>query len=149
VLQFDDRNLTIRAATSNAAPCLEKQKARQAFKDKSKVEDKAMKKILTGIMASALILGTTSATFAEGRVATRQERQQQRIGNGVKNGSLTAGETGRLESREHNLNKEVRSDRKANGGNLTNNEKRQVNNQQNRLSNSIYRDKHNGAVQQH
>jgi hypothetical protein len=44
----------------------------------------------------------------------------------VKNGSLTPGETGKLEHRESNLNKEVRSDRKANGGNLTNNEKKQV-----------------------
>lgn len=107
-----------------------------------------MKRIVTGILAGALILGMTSATFAEGRVATRQERQQQRIGNGVKNGSLTPKETSHLEDREAALNKEVRTDRKANGGTLTNQEKRQVTRQQNRLSNSIYRDKHNAAHQQ-
>lgn len=45
------------------------------------------------------------------------------------------------------MNKEIRSDRKANGGNLTNNEKKQVNQQQNKLSKDIYRDKHNGATQ--
>ena len=108
-----------------------------------------MKRIVTGIIASAFLLGATTATFAEGRVATRQERQQQRIGNGVKNGSLTPRETSHLERREASLNKEVRTDRKANGGNLTNTEKRQINKQQNHLSNSIYRDKHNGAAQQH
>ena len=44
--------------------------------------------------------------------------------------------------------KEIRADRKANGGNLTNNEKNQINRQQNTLSRDIYRDKHNGATQQ-
>ena len=102
-----------------------------------------MKRIITSLLAGALILGTSTATFAEGRVATRQERQQHRIGNGVKNGSLTARETSHLEGREAALHHEVRADRRANGGNLTNTEKRQVNRQQNRLSHSIYRDKHN------
>jgi hypothetical protein len=55
---------------------------------------------------------------------------------------------GRLENQESKLNKEVRTDRKANGGNLTNNEKKQINQQQNKLSNQIYKDKHNGQNQQ-
>ena len=88
------------------------------------------------------------ATFAEGRVAQRQERQQQRIGNGVANGSLTAHETAKVEHRESRLNREVRTDRRANGGTLTPQERNQVNHQQNYLSREIYRDKHNGANQQ-
>jgi hypothetical protein len=60
---------------------------------------------------------------------------------------LTAGETAHLETKEARLNKEVRTDRKANGGNLTNNEKKQINQQQNTLSKDIYKDKHNSAVQ--
>ena len=50
-------------------------------------------------------------------------------------------------SKEAGLNKEIRQDRKANGGNLTNNEKRQINRQQNKLSRNIYRDKHNAKTQ--
>jgi hypothetical protein len=83
----------------------------------------------------------------QGKIADRRENQQDRIANGVKNGSLTPHETANLENKESRLNKEIRSDRKANGGDLTNNEKKQVNNQQNKLSSDIYRDKHNGATQ--
>jgi len=111
-----------------------------------------MKRFVPGLIIGGLLLGTATASFAddekEGKVARRQERQQQRIGNGVKNGSLTAGETSKLEKKESNLNKEVRSDRKANGGNLTNNEKKQINKQQNKLSKQIYDDKHNANNQQ-
>lgn len=98
------------------------------------------------IMMSVLLLA--SVCFAQDpKLHQRKENQQDRIGNGVKNGSLTAGETAHLEHKESRINKEVRADRKANGGNLTNNEKRQINRQQNRVSKDIYRDKHNGASQ--
>lgn len=110
-----------------------------------------MTKILGGVLTGAMLLGLAGATFAEepeGRVARRQERQQQRIGNGVANGSLTAGETAHIEGQESRLNKEVRTDRRANGGTLTNQEKAQVNRQQNRLSREIHADKHNGRNQQ-
>ena len=46
--------------------------------------------------------GTKSPVINE-----RRENQQQRIGEGVENGSLTAGEASRLEHKEANLNKEV------------------------------------------
>ena len=109
-----------------------------------------MKRIVLAMTVGALLFGT--ASFAqeekEGRVARRQERQQKRIGNGVKNGSLTPAETSKLEHQESRLNHEVRTDRKANGGNLTNNEKKQINGQQNKLSKEIYVDKHNGKNQQ-
>jgi hypothetical protein len=80
-------------------------------------------------------------------VVQRQENQQDRIAQGIKSGQLTAGETSKLESKEAGLNKEVRTDRRANGGKLTQGEKQQVNRQQNRLSNKIYQDKHNGRTQ--
>lgn len=107
-----------------------------------------MKRITTGLLAVAMLIGTASAAFAEPKVARRQERQQARIGQGVKNGSLTPGETSRLESREHNLNQTIRADRQANGGTLTPAERQQVNQQQNHISGAIYRDKHNGIHQQ-
>ena len=105
-----------------------------------------MKRMISIVLAGGLLAGTTA--FAEGRVAQRQEQQQQRIAQGVKSGSLTARETAKLETRESKLNGVVRADRKANGGNLTNNEKTQINQQQNKLSNQIFRDKHNGQHQQ-
>jgi hypothetical protein len=98
------------------------------------------KTFLTAFTASLLLAGLS---FADDLIHDRKVNQQDRIAQGVKSGSLTPRETGHLENREANLNKEIRNDRKANGGNLTNNQKAQVNRQQNRLSNSIYRDKHN------
>ena len=41
----------------------------------------------------------------------------------------------------------MRQDRKANGGNLTNKEKAQVNRQQNKVSKEIYNQKHDGQTQ--
>ncbi len=79
----------------------------------------------------------------EGSVNDRRQDQQQRIGNGVQSGQLTAGETKNLEGREANVNREIHADRTANGGTLTQQERRQVNHQQNNLSKSIYADKHN------
>ena len=78
-------------------------------------------------------------------VNNRRENQQDRIANGVQSGQLTAGETKNLESRETNLNREVRDDRAADNGKLTTQERRQINRQQNRMSRSIYQDKHNAA----
>ncbi len=75
----------------------------------------------------------------------RRFDQQGRIANGVASGRLTAGQTAHLENREAGINREVRSDRQANGGRLTPQEHQQVNHQQNNLSRSIANDKHNGT----
>jgi hypothetical protein len=80
-------------------------------------------------------------------VGQRERNQQERIAQGVKSGQLTAGETAHLEGRESAINKEVHNDRAANGGKLTQAERRQVNHQENRTSNAIYNKKHNARVQ--
>ena len=103
-----------------------------------------MKRIATILMAAALATGV----FAQ-EVNQRKENQQDRIANGVASGQLTAGETANLEKKEANVNKEVSADRKANGGNLTNNQKTQVNQQQNKLSQKISTDKHNANQAQY
>jgi acetyl-CoA carboxylase alpha subunit len=95
---------------------------------------------LSAFTASLLL---AALSYADDTIHDRKENQQDRIAQGVKSGSLTPRETANLENREANLNKEIRNDRKANGGNLTNNQKAQVNRQQNRLSKGIYKDKHN------
>jgi len=86
-------------------------------------------------------------TDPKSEVGKRAENQQDRIAQGIKSGQLTAGEAANLETKEARINKEVRNDRKANGGKLTQQEKAQVNRQQNKTSRQIYRDKHNGRHQ--
>jgi hypothetical protein len=96
--------------------------------------------------AAALVIGLTGAAWGQ-EIQERRENQQDRIAQGIKSGQLTAGETARLETKETGLSKEIRTDRQANGGTLTPQERRQVNRQQNRLSNQIYCAKHNGRRQ--
>jgi hypothetical protein len=83
--------------------------------------------------------------YGNNEVDSRRENQQDRIAQGIKSGQLTPGETAKLEGQESKINREVRNDRKANGGNLTNKQKAQINRQQNRESARIYNNKHNAA----
>ena len=92
---------------------------------------------------------TTTQQYGNNEVDKRRENQQDRIANGVKSGQLTAGETAKLETQESKINKEVRTDRQANGGNLTNKQKAQVNRQLNHESARIYNKKHNAATGPH
>ena len=106
-----------------------------------------MKRILTNMMMGALLLGGVSSVLAQSEVNQRQRNQQKRIGEGVENGSLTPAEAARLEKQEAAIHHEVKTERKANGGKLTPQERRQVNRQQNRESKRIYRQKHDAQHQ--
>jgi len=75
-------------------------------------------------------------------VNQREENQQQRIGNGVKNGTLTPRQTSNLEKREASVQNREQRDMAKNNGHLTKREQRGINRQQNRISKSIYNDKH-------
>jgi hypothetical protein len=86
-------------------------------------------------------------TNPKSEVGKRAENQQDRIAEGIKSGQLTAGEAAHLETNEAKINREVAKDRAANGGKLTAPEKQQINRQQNRTSEQIYRDKHNARRQ--
>ncbi len=104
-----------------------------------------MKNSVIVIFAASVAL--TGAFAQSSEVGQRRENQQDRIGQGVQSGQLTAGETANLESKEAAINQEVHADRSLNGGKLTNPERGIVNQQQNRMSNQIYNDKHNAASQ--
>jgi len=119
----------------------------------------SMKLFLSG---AALILLSVPAAFAQSTgtsdgsaaapdkpatIQQRKENQQDRIAQGVQSGQLTAGETKNLETKEAGLNKEERNMRAEDDGHLTDADRAKINNQQNRLSNQIYDDKHNAAVQ--
>jgi hypothetical protein len=85
------------------------------------------------------------AHYGNNEVGQRRENQQDRIANGIKNGSMTAGEAARTENREQGINQQIQADRAANGGKLTGQERKQINRQQNGASRQIYRQKHNSA----
>jgi len=90
---------------------------------------------------------TSTTTTNPPTINQRKDNQQQRIGNGVENGSLTAGETRSLERQESSVNKEENQMRKLDNGKLTKADRAALNQQQNHVSKEIYQDKHNAAVQ--
>ncbi|MFZ3343078.1 MAG: hypothetical protein WA213_19515 [Terriglobales bacterium] len=75
-------------------------------------------------------------------VNTREGIQQQRIAKGVQNGKLTPQQTSNLEKREASVQNREQKDMARNNGHLTRGEQRRINRQQNRVSRSIYKDKH-------
>jgi uncharacterized lipoprotein YajG len=76
------------------------------------------------------------------QVNRREARQQNRIANGVKSGKLSAQQTAHLEKREASVQNREKKDMAAHNGHLTKAEQKGINRQQNRISKSIYKDKH-------
>ena len=76
----------------------------------------------------------------------RKVDQQKRIGNGVRSGELTRGETRGLERQERGINREERGMRAQDHGRLTRQDRATLHRQQNQESRRIYRDKHNARV---
>lgn len=95
----------------------------------------------------ASVNGGHPQNAAFSRPGVRAYDQQQRIGQGVRSGQLTAGETRNLEGREASIHRQAANDRAANGGRLNQQERQQINQRQNNVSRSIYQDKHNNATQ--
>ncbi len=73
----------------------------------------------------------------------REENQQDRIAQGIKNGTLSPTEAAHLEKGEARIEKQEAKDMSKDNGHLTKQEQGQLNREENRLSNHIYRDKHN------
>ena len=87
-----------------------------------------------------------TAHYGNNEIGQRRENQQNRIAQGIRSGQLTPGEASKLENKEQGVNREVAGMRQANGGKLTNADRKAVNQQQNKLSNQIYDKKHNGKT---
>lgn len=75
------------------------------------------------------------------QVNRREGRQQKRIGNGIKNGTLTSKQATNLEKRETAVQNREQADMAKHNGHLTKAEQAGINRQQNRISRSIRRDK--------
>jgi hypothetical protein len=101
-------------------------------------------KFVTAVLVSALVIAP--AALGAQDINQRKVDQQDRIGNGVKSGQLTAGETSHLEHQEAGINREERGMRAQDNGHLTAQDRKTLNKQQNQESQRIYRDKHNAAV---
>ncbi len=84
------------------------------------------------------------AIAARDTVNGRAYNQQGRIAQGMRDGQLNAGEAGRAEQRQANIDHSVHQDRMANGGRLTPQERRNINRRQNNASHQIYRERHDG-----
>ena len=107
-----------------------------------------------GLMLAGSASAQTSTTSGAGpgvvdpghprvnEVNQREENQQKRIGNGVSSGKLTSQQTTNLEKRETSVQNREQKDMAAHNGHLTKAEQKGINRQQNRISKSIYKDKH-------
>lgn len=80
------------------------------------------------------------------QVNHREQNQQNRIANGVKNGELTPKETAKLEGQEQHITNQEKKDMAAHNGHLTKGEQANLNKEQNKESAKIYAKKHNDAV---
>lgn len=123
----------------------------------NKISNSVLILAIGGLMlaGSAVAQTTTTSTSGAGpgvvdpghprvnQVNGRQANQQKRIANGINNGSLSPKQTSNLENREASVQKREQKDMAAHNGHLTKAEQKGINRQQNRISKSIYKDKHN------
>ncbi len=72
----------------------------------------------------------------------REQNQQDRIANGVKNGTMAPGQAAHVERQEQHIENQQKADMAAHNGHLTKREQRQLNKEQNHTSKEIYKDKH-------
>ncbi len=96
--------------------------------------------LVSGLALSLALISMAPLAFA-GEVQNREERQQDRIDQGIQSGQLTSKESANLEKREDKLE----ADRQAAlaDGKITPKERRKLNHEENRDSRKIYRKKHN------
>ena len=97
------------------------------------------------LVATAFLALSGTVAMAQ-NINLRKDNQQDRIAQGVRSGQLTAGETRNLEGREASINREEHAMRRADDGRLTAGDRAALTCRQNRVSSSIYRDKHNDRV---
>ena len=83
-------------------------------------------------------------TMKPNAIDNREANQQQRTANGLRSGHETSGEAAKTNARQSRVAQEVHNDRTANGGALDKQQKQKVNQQMNRNSGQIYRQKHKG-----
>jgi hypothetical protein len=76
------------------------------------------------------------------QINNREQNQQNRIANGIKNDKLTPGQTAHLERGEKRLQNNEKRDMAKDNGHLTKQDQKQLNHEANNMSKRIYKDKH-------
>lgn len=74
----------------------------------------------------------------------REQRQNERINQGIRSGELTRNETHHLRNDERQIRNQKLRDKSS--GHVTYAERRQLRHEENKASRAIYRDKHNDRV---
>lgn len=100
--------------------------------------------IAAGMLGALCAAGTTRAQQNGDEALQRDVRQQQRIEQGLQSGQLSTGEAARLERGEARIDR--MESRDLSRGPLTAREQAQIDRAQNRESEAIWRDKHNGVT---
>ena len=93
--------------------------------------------------AQARVGDRANVVPARGVANDRSANQQQRIANGVRSGQMTTGEAARADQRQANIDRQVQTDRRANGGAMNGQQRQQVNREQNGASRQIQRENNN------
>ena len=105
------------------------------------------------VLAATLVMVPVSSALAQHTtykqrhsIAARQTRQQARINHGVRDGQITPGGAAHAERNQARIASEVHSDRAADNGHLTAQDRHQIARQQDRTSQGIYDRNHNAAT---
>ena len=104
----------------------------------------ALAAVLTALPAATLFAQTTYGERHD--INGRRSNEQTRIRQGEASGQVTPGEARRLETHQHAIHQQERADRASDGGHLTARDRHQLAREQNRQSQRVYRDKHNGIA---
>ena len=101
--------------------------------------------VLSGLASSALAAQTTDQERHD--INNRRGNEQSRVKQGEASGQITQKGANNLEAHQQAIHSQERSDRAADAGKLTAQDRHQLARQQNRQSNRIYKDKHNAVTQ--
>jgi hypothetical protein len=103
--------------------------------------------VIGAAMATSPVMAQTQNNDVPGHprvneVNNRLQNQQNRINNGLKNGTMTQGQAQRDETRDANIARRESNDEARHDGHLTKQEQHNLNKSENHNSRDIYRQKH-------
>ena len=98
---------------------------------------------MTRIISTLALLGLVAGAAPAQTVDQRHYNQQQRIDQGLRNGSMTPGEARGVEWQQRSIDAQEARMRDRNGGHLTGYDRALLQHREDRASRHIYRAKHN------
>lgn len=100
--------------------------------------------VLAGVLSAMTLVGAATAQTTTATMTERNAKQQDRIEQGVATGQLTTKEAAKLERQEASVN--AMQSKALQDGTLTRGERARIDAAQNRASNTIAQEKHDGQV---